>query len=371
MSEDNMPYIEQQPGDLITAEAWNELQCLIKGDILDTTQKAIDEITKVPEAGDSEKLEGKTLAELTQEIVDRAVAEVRTRRGYKKLFVRLTVGKTKEIEHGFNACPLVDAYQLDYFPVLCGDDKEPSWTNFYAFHSGSEVKLRYTADDKRGTLEIQPRRGPVWQVPLQEMLQRLHVEYDDNWALSDGLNELWQALDPDGEFDACQYCHSPWFEKCCRAEMCVRDVKKKGHWDDLCVQWRARKTINYPGIDTRLLETAPSPAPGTPPRPTVFGTLDAESAAEAGVVAPFTGFVERRAFRPSPNRGDDECPTPAPTQIQVDHFDFNTLGVTLLKPPVHPAHYFQADALPPGLPPLDEQVDDVANELKLMLLLKC
>ncbi len=396
MSDDCTPYIEQQPGNLITAEDWNQMQCLVQDDIKTTTQQAIDEISSVPEAGNAGKLDGKTVDELTQEIIDRAIAKIKASRGYRKLFLRLKVGEPKVIEHGFNVCPLVDAYQLDYFPVVCCEDKDvfPAWTTFYAFHCGQEKRLRYTTANKvKGSIEIQPRGGPVWGVPLKEMLHRFEVDYTEKSALSDVLNEFWKALDPDNDFDDNQICHSPWFEKCCREEMSVREARDKGHWDDLCVQWRPRKTINYPGISTAVLDSETDSG-------FVFGNFRADTVLTAQVAAPFPGFMQEvsridtggggatptdgetdqpgdsttvAARRVSGQRagqdGDDECPSPAPTQIQVDHFNFNTLSVTLLKPPVHPGYY--SANLPPGLPSIENQMDDVANELKLMLLLKC
>ncbi len=324
MTEDT-PYLEQNPGDLITAEKWNELQRLIKGDIGQSIEAAIAALTEVAKAGDSSKLEGKTLAEIAQEIVDRAVAESQTRGSYQKLFLKLHVGEPRVVEHGLGACPLVDVYQLEYFPVVCCEDKLtlPAWTSFYAFH-GDEKTLRADTDNgNRVTVEIQPRKGPVWRVSLAQMLDRLGVEVSDDQALSDVLNELWKALfkEPNDAFDDDQYCHSPWFEKCCREEMRVADIKSKRHWDDLWIQWRARKTINYSYSDFRQVDFEDNP----------------------------------------PTRVSDI--TPAPTQIQVAHYDFDTLSLELLKPPFHPLAYSQP---PEGFPPL-ENVDD---ELKLMVLLK-
>ncbi len=94
--------------------------------------------------------------------------------------------------------------------------------------------------------------------------------------------------------------------------MSCKEIKRKRDWDDIWFQMRPRKTINYP------------------------------SAANPSGVE-------------SPN-------TPAPTQIQVDHFDFNTLGLTLLQAPP-----FEV----PGRPVPDPASEpEPLNELKVMLLLK-
>jgi hypothetical protein len=312
------PYLEQQPGDLITAEKWNELQRLIRSDISGSIEEAVDAITEVAKAGDSSKLEGLTLAEITAKIVDQAVAESHTRDSYQRLFLKLHVGEPRVVEHGLGACPLVDVYQLDYFPVVCCEDKLnfPAWTSFYAFHS-DERTLRVEVDGgQRLAVEIQPRKGAVSRVPLAAMLEHLKVEVSDDQALSDVLNELWKALfsAPNDLFDDDQYCHSPWFEKCCREDMCVADVKAKKHWDDLWIQWRARKTLNY--------------------------------------------FPER----PTGNDNTSFHVTPAPTQIQVSHHDFDTLSLELLRPPVR----LENPEAPDDFPPLEVDKD----ELKLMVLLK-
>ncbi|MEM6794940.1 MAG: hypothetical protein AAF725_13255 [Acidobacteriota bacterium] len=310
------PYLEQKPGDLITAEKWNELQRLIRGDIAESIEEAVRAITEVDQAGDSMKLEGMSLAEITAKIVDRAVAECHGRDSSMKLFLHLRQGETRTIEHGLGACPWVDLYQLDPFPVVCCEDKDtfPAWTFFYAFH-GDEKTLRVeVAPGQRVPVEIQPRQGPAWRVPVAAMLEHLGVEISDDQALSDVLNELWKALfrDPNDSFEDDHYCHSPWFEKCCREEMRVADVKRKKHWDDLFIQWRPRKTVN------------------------LAGGLDATD--------------------------DVALATPAPTQIQVSHFDFDTLGLELLRPPIRTG----VPSAPEGFPSLEIDGD----ELQVMALLK-
>jgi hypothetical protein len=317
----NTPYLERSPGDLITAEDWNDVQRRVRKDIGETTKKAVEQITRVQAAGDADKLAGKTLAELTDEIVRRAVQEIRSDSGYRQLFKVLRVGEEDNIiKHDLHLNPLVDLYQLDYFQVVCCEDKDtyPAWTTFYLHHE-SEDRVRYAKNDQRGSLSVQPERGPEFKLKLSELLSRYKVEYDDETSLSDVENDFWQALfsDPNDRFGDDQYCHSPWFDKCCREEKTVGEARRNGDWDDLLIQFRARKTINYSN--------------------TVFG----------------------------PN--EQAVLTAAPTNVQVTHYDFDTLGLKLLLPPVQPSEWF-ADNAPAGM--LDQQISDVRNELKLMVLLK-
>src|SRR6476661_6544807 len=89
-------YLEAKPGDLITAENWNELQKRIHQDVVDTTQKAVSGVTDVNHAKDSDKLDGKTAKELADEIVTRAVQEVHLQSGYQQIFTVLHYDPSKK-----------------------------------------------------------------------------------------------------------------------------------------------------------------------------------------------------------------------------------------------------------------------------------
>lgn len=319
------PYLERTPGDLITAEDWNDVQLRIRRDIGDTTRKAVEEITRVQSAGDAEKLEGKTLAELTDEVVRRCIQEVRAESGYQQLFKVLRVDEDNVVEHGLHLCPLVDLYQLDYFRVVCCEDKDtfPTWTTFYLQHE-CEKRLRYNFEDKRGSLPVQPDSDPLFKVPFREMLARYRVEYDDDSSLSDVENDFWAAFNsaPNDRFSDDQHCHSPWFDRCCREEKTVGEAKRNGDWEDLWIQFRARKTVNFPaGVDT------------------------------------------------------DSGATPAPTQVQVTHHDPDTLVLRLLDEPVYPTEVGEQEEGAAGdekdpVGPLGGHIAGYRGELKLMVLLK-
>ena len=290
MANETTPYISHNPGDLVTAEDWNEVQRQIKEDIAKQIKGAIQHISTVPNADNAAKLENKTADELSREIVQRALQELPTRTGYRKLFKRLKVNEEKVIKHGLEACPLVDVYQLEAFEVVCSEDgekhKEP--VNFYLYHS-SEKKIRFTPSGTTtpDSVEIEPTDGTAYRIPFKDLLALYKVEYTETTSLGDLETEFWKALftAPNDQFDDDQYCHSPWFDRCCGEQRTVEDLKRRGDWDDLWFKMTPRKTINYSGT----------------------------------------------------------APTLAPTNIQVVHFDFDTLGIKLL----------------PGL-----------KELKVMVLLK-
>src|SRR5882724_4811135 len=101
------PYVNTQPGDLITANLFNGLQSTIRQDIADQVKKAIDALKTVDNSGDSAKLGGKTPKELENEIIQKALAEIPKRTGYRMLFRLLRTGRETVIEHKLKACPLV------------------------------------------------------------------------------------------------------------------------------------------------------------------------------------------------------------------------------------------------------------------------
>ena len=306
-------YLPRNPGDLITAEDWNEVQAKVKNDISDKIKTAVEQIKKVAQAGDAEKLGGKTPQQWEDEIIKKALAEIPKRTGYQMLFKRLRLGDPdKVIQHGLKACPLVDVYQLDYFQVVCSKDdaKSKVHVNFYLYHT-SEKKIKDPG--AAGSIEIEPTTSRPYKIPFKDMLDRYHVKYTDESSLGDLVTEFWKAIfaDPNDEFDEDQYCHSPWFDKCCGEEKTVGDLKKKGDWDDIWFKMVPLKTLNYPG-------------------------------AKPGGGAPTLAATDK---------------PPAPTQIQVVHFDFDTIGIKLLAEPVYPDK-------------VKAEISDRAKELKVMLLLK-
>jgi hypothetical protein len=321
------PYIERNPGDLISAGDWNQLQRLIQEDIDKKAKQAVEEIQEVPRAADADKLEGSSKSDIIDEIIKKAVQEIRAKSGYQQIFKVLRVGKEEIIKHDLHLCPLVDVYQLDYFPVICCEDKQtrPMWTTFYLFHS-TEKKLRWVPEERNTSkamvCEIQPEDQP-FRILFKDLLDLYKVEYTDDSSLGELENEFWKAFfkAPNDCFDDDQYCHSPWFDRCCREEKSVRDLDRQGGWDDLWFQMRPRKTINY------------TPLTSTP------------------------------------------APPEAPTQIQVVQYDFDTIGLTLLAQPSLPEDWFTKPGEtrdrrtdPPG--PIDEQFPKIREEIKLMVLLK-
>jgi hypothetical protein len=309
------PYVTTTPGDLITAQLFNGLQSTIRQDIADRIQKAVSEIKNVEQAGDAAKLGGKTPKELKDEIIQKALAVLPTRTGYKMIFKRLTKkDEEKVIKHELKAFPLVDVYQLDYFRVICakGDTKEDqsdAYVNFYLYHS-SEKKFKPPTVPLTPPIEIELMDGKhhPFKISFATMLDLFQVKYTDTQSLGDLETEFWKAFftSPNDEFDEDQFCHSPWFEKCCGEQRSVANLKQRGDWNDIWFQMRPRKVVHFPKTPTDS-----------------FVSLTTLISAQA--------------------------------DVQVMHFDFDTMGVQLLREPAYPA----------PAPPISN-----TTELKVMLLLK-
>jgi hypothetical protein len=291
------PYIPRFPKDLITSQDWNEMQVKIKNDIKKQVEDAIAAKTEVEKSGDSAKLGGKTPEEVAADIIKSALQELNKRTGYMRIFRMLAPNKESIVKHGLKDFPVTDVYRLQAFSVVCSEDdiKEVHDALFYLYHS-SERTIRFKKDD--GTIVSVPIEGSgeaVHKIAFSKMLEIYHVQYDNDSTLDDLETEFWDAFyaAPNEHFDDALDCHSLWFDRCCGEKRTVGELKKRGDWDELWFQTRPGKSIN--GIN-------PAANPELP------------------------------AF------------------VRVDHYDFDTFGVT-----------FQPPAPAAG---------EVAEPLPVMLLLK-
>jgi siroheme synthase (precorrin-2 oxidase/ferrochelatase) len=92
-------YIQRKAGDPWTVEDFHELQKMIKQDIQNSITTAIHELQHVDKAGDADKFGGETPAEYAKAIVDRVLAELPKRTGYRMVFKDLKVGELSKVKH--------------------------------------------------------------------------------------------------------------------------------------------------------------------------------------------------------------------------------------------------------------------------------
>ncbi len=245
MLEDQKPFTVFEPGQLITAEAMNAMQAMMRAEIGSQISKALEALTEIDKAKDSDALGGDSPEDLLKKFLEKAMQQFPSHTGYMKLFKVLEFDERNLIEHELKLCPLVDLYELKSFDVVCAhdDDKHNERVRFFLYHT-SEKKIRN--DDV--TIEIETTGEPPFSIPLSELLDYLNVEYTDESSLGDLETEFWKAMfaPPNDAFDPADYCHSPWFERCCREERTVGSIKAKGDWDDLKVKIQPCKTVNPP-----------------------------------------------------------------------------------------------------------------------------
>lgn len=310
MANDVSPYRESKPGDLWTAELWNEVQKEIRGDIGKRIEAAIKAIERVPQADNADHLENQTADELTASILDKVRQELPALTGYRKLFKRLEPNKENLIPHGLGTFPLVQLFQLRKFRAVCSEDDQRTAEDvyFYIYHT-SERRMRFTPEGGGTTETIdiemtdQTFEAP-FRIKFADLLSQYRVEYTDTSTLEDLETEFWDAFfaDPNDRFDDTDICHSPWFDRCCGERRSVRDLKARGDWDEIWVKILPEKTVN----------TAPRAASATLP-----------------------AVVQK------------------PADINVFQHSFDVLGLTYAPPPVPPG----GDVAPP-------------EDVRLLVLLK-
>jgi hypothetical protein len=331
------PYIPQNPGDLITAETWNQMQVDVKMDIAAQIQTAVGNIKSVDHATNADQLGGQTPDQLTQAILKLAQEILPKRTGYFRSFLKLEKQKERVVKHNLKSFPLVDVYQLDYFPAICSggeNDDTPRWVNFYLYHENSDRSISAKVGTTTVKAVIEPPDQQPFRVLFSDMLAQYNVDVTDTHTLDQVEQDFWSAFwgnqgdpnRPNDQFDNDQYCHSPWFEKCCGEKRTIKQLQDAGSWNKIWLKMIPRKTINYPTPDAK----------GQPP----FGTQPAVT----------TGTFDSSV---------------APTQIQVAHHDFDSVGLKLLADPVYPPP-FDGGTTSGGfaLP------DNYTDQLKVMVLMK-
>ena len=229
---------------------------------------------------------------------------------------------------------------MDYFKVICPEDENTrrvAWVNFYIYHE-TERRITTTAllapgdttaTQKQVTVEIEPRNlKQQYKVKFTDMLKRYGVTWDDTTILDVLVQDFWDKFfDPDDPWEG-QYCHSPWFDGCCKEQKTIGALK--GEFDKVCFKMEPKQTRNYAFDKNKgILQPDVLKSPPTQQNPATPTALE-----------PY-GFE-------------------LPHNIEVVHYDFNTLGIQLLAPPVYP------DFLVNGENPLINP-----NELKVMLILCC
>lgn len=313
------PYVEVKPGDLITADLFNTVQEDVKQDIAQQIQTSIGGITNVKHADDAGTLSGLNADQLTNQILEKVKAMIPGRTGYKRVFKLLKPNVPSPLPHNLGAEPVVDVYQLDYFQVVCAHgettaDSTVEFVNFYLYN-GDESQVRGTKPDgtiAMMTIEDNPPGLAPFRIPFSVLLAEFGVDIsNEGMTLDELVGRFWAAMfgpqSGNDRFFPEQYCHSPWFEKCCGEQRSIKDLKSGGHWDNIFLKVIPRKTINYP---------AATPAAAPPYNPALVNlTVNGQP-------------------MPPPGPGVSPPPSTGPTQLEVAHLDYNNAAIALVADPV-------------------------------------
>jgi hypothetical protein len=331
MADTVAPYILHQPGDLITAEDWNDMQRDVKNDIATQTAAAVAKVKDVDHATNSDKVGGLSVDDLTKAILDKVYQQLPKRTGYMQVFCNLPIHQDKLVQHGLKAYPVTDLYQLDYFQAVCAksersEDQLVEWLLFYLYHA-EERRLRIPPSTVAIEIETDPKFRVPWMTLVDQFKEQKLLDYTDDTTLDELEVAFWHAMfrwPPNDTFDPDTYCHSPWFEKCCGEKRSVGDLRKRGDLPQIYLKMKPQKTINFVALAT---------PPATDP---------------------------------------DKDARREPSNVRVSQLDPDTIALRLLEQWDYPPALFTTTTIGPGtsLPPTLALSETAKNYLPVMALLK-
>ncbi len=249
MQNQTTPYITRNPGDLLAAGDWNQMQLDIKDDILAAKQAAKEEIREegVNLAGNSEKFDNQSPTEWVTQLDERYAQKIHDHeeiagyRRYIKRFpsesIRLPSDEDEDnedialLDHNLGRYPLVDVYQL-----MALFNKENNKELLEECPKLEDCKLfvyyGHREAERYGLMHNINRRKIKIGIPLEPFLTELAVQYEDDDTLGDVLNDMLDAFmeDPNDEIT---HCRSDWIEESVKDRRTVQDLKVADEWDDI------------------------------------------------------------------------------------------------------------------------------------------
>jgi len=261
------PYINYQPGDLITAESTDEMQVLIKEDIAKNVGAIETEFHDfMGKPVDAAKFGGKIPTEWTAYYDERYVAKAELkdglglyRRYFKTLDRVLANGRLESaiIEHNLGRFPVVEVSELlplniSENPLTNDDVAEGTNADQYRF------LVYYATATDRASDKLRSRGNDkvFWGDPLALMMEQFKKTAKDTQRVSDVLNDLWGAMfdpgDDQDRFDSDKYGFSRYIdENVIHDRLTFAQANDTGIWDDLRMAIRPRLLstgIEIPGL---------------------------------------------------------------------------------------------------------------------------
>jgi len=277
------PYIPREPGDLITAEDWNEVQQFLRADVEDHAAEAEAAIGLVRDAlkeVDAARFGGLTPDEyqgkLDQRYIrrDEPIAVGEYRRYFKQIEEQVkTKGKALDwepvvIEHKLCRYPLVELFELMGLfakePVLKGAGTADSWpfdwqrTKFLVYYASNR-------DPVAEYLSTEAGERVYWGDPLTLLIDQFNLKPAMTQKLDDVLNDLWGQMfgsqEEDDDFRSESYGHSPYIQKWIDDDKSVNDLISGGQWEDLRMGIRPMLLSAGLAASWEGTENFPSPTP--------------------------------------------------------------------------------------------------------------
>ncbi len=252
MADEKELYIAHNPGDVISAEDWNDIQRKIKEDI-NKVQASIDQIQKTgvdkaAKAGDADKFGGKTPDKWKEDLDERYVQHSELKSGwgeYRRYFKQLEdLTRPAIIEHNLHRYPLVNIFELQAFDMLdpskdIAEKASIERMKFFLYYEGH-------TDPAAGKLKSGNYKHSGDSLDL--IMAQFGMSKDDGQLFEDLMNDLWgKMFDTENEQDhfeieSCGY--SKWIEESIIAhQMNVRNVVHKKLWDNLRIAIRPRMML--------------------------------------------------------------------------------------------------------------------------------
>lgn len=229
-------FVPAQPGDLITSEKWNDLQKLTKKHISEQIEGLRQ--NGVDNAKNAEKLEQKSLNQITADLEDKFSKEFATinhdhekSANYRRIFIRAEWNKWSVVTHNLGRYPMAEVYSLVPLP---GGLKP-----FCVCHS-TEFNLLFTEIKKIWpfTALLNGLEGsfiPAWGASFETILNEYSFPKNVDHAFGDYITEFFSSpeyirKDIIGVTPMEYFC-SPWVMN--QINKPVKEVQSLGLWDEV------------------------------------------------------------------------------------------------------------------------------------------
>ena len=238
MANETTPYISRNPGDVITAENWNDVQVKVKEDMQDRIQSAKEQIKKtgVDRADNADKFDNKTPKDWTDDLDGRYAPKVHDHEGadvYRRYFLELETrvvvtldNRTEQtrlqpavIIHNMGRNPVVQVYELLDLPIA-SDGTLPR-TYKFCFCGPAHAEDLEALDFKTKSWDERHWGDPI-DVVIENLI-RYHDEdkqkelkalFQDSFTLNAWLTNLEKLLFEPGpaqyHFDMGDVYRTPW-----------------------------------------------------------------------------------------------------------------------------------------------------------------